>query len=233
MVCCSRDRAHRNTWLDLRDAAPFIGIGVKPEVVQCCARGRFRDVPNEFGLIGHRLNWTARGLRLLIAALGAPIGSAYRNAALKLAWAIAHRARAFRRELDRRPNDLRGDNLGTLSRGLAMLGRTGLSSHGRPPLLSRALGIDDPAHLRRLRGIYDEINDALSAVAGKRRKAALREAHDWARAAPAKVGHRATKVVEVVTKKSASASKTHGGEYSNQAAADAGLTEWGGCLASW
>ncbi len=104
----------------------------------------------------------------------------------------------------------------------------GLMIRGTPPLLVKLTFEDDDQRASTFRELYDELNAALTALASQRRKQALRETRIWARTAAERVGHRVTKTQEATVIKSASADKGHRGELTNQAAADAGLIEWGG-----
>jgi hypothetical protein len=119
--------------IDVRDGAPYSGLGQAPVVVASGHRGRFRSVPDELGLRGQRLAWSAKALWNSIALMGSPVGSEFRTRALTLAWSMSHRARAYRRELDRQDPVEDASGRSSLRKALALVGSASLTVHGIPP----------------------------------------------------------------------------------------------------
>ncbi len=213
--------------VDFDDSATYGGIGQAPVVVGTASRGRFRDSADALGLLGQRLMWTSKGLWMVVAAMEAPIGSNYRSRTLQSAMAMSARSRAYQRDLLNGRLSTDGPGGQELLEALRLLGKAGLWVHGLPPLLLRMASNDYPPIHDNSRTVYDKIVAAHAELAGQRRKRQTREARKWARSAPERIGHRVTKDIEFVTSKSASASKTHQGETTNQRAADCGVAEWG------
>ncbi len=205
------------------------GLGQAAVTIQSRSRGRFRNVADELGLVGQRLSWTAKALWTIIAAMGSVIGSEHRNRFLGIAAAMAPRARAFRRELQSKPQgSLDKTHTDILITALHAVGRADLQVHGVIPLLTRLKYVDSQQHLIRFRELYNTVNTVLLDVASLRRKRAVQATRQWARTVSDKQAHRATKKPEVAILKSASADKHHRGEMSDQSAADQGIAEWGG-----
>ncbi len=71
-----------------------------------------------------------------------------------------------------------------------------------------------------------KIAGAISDLARGKRSKQIRVVRAWARTAPLKTAHAVTKSPDVVSRLSASASKSHLGEMTAQGAADHGLREW-------
>ncbi len=116
------------------DASPeYSGIGQAPVTVGTGRRGRYCASPDEAGLLGQRLMWTAKGIWMVLSCMDAPMHSDYRYRMLQSLWPMAARARAHLRELSRghiakdcnRRDDLRD--------GLKLLARVGLCSLRAPP----------------------------------------------------------------------------------------------------
>ncbi len=214
--------------LQAEDAAHYSGLGTAAIAVQTASRGRYRNVADEYGLIGQRLGWAAKGIWTALSATHAPLDSSFRQGALTLCWRFSLRARAPRREHDRRTrhDGLDAENA-LLRRGLVMLGNMGLQIRGAAPLLVRLVHCNCVQPMTAARGIYDEINTSMKSLGAQRRKRTLRQTRDWARSAPDRVGHRVTKQKEVSFLRSASSDKSHRGEHTDQAAADGGIAEWG------
>ncbi len=147
--------------IDICDGAPYSGMGQAPVMVQTGSRGRFRNVASEAGLFGQRLAWAARALWGIIALMGSPVGSDYRIKALALAWRMSPRARAFRRELDRRSETTDYTTHSILRRALVVVGQAGLTVHGIPPLLQRLAHTTYDDVLDKLRELYNTVNAAL------------------------------------------------------------------------
>ncbi len=210
------------------EAASYSGLGTMTVTVRTAARGRYRNVADELGLMGQRLGWAAKGIWTVLSAMQSPLDSRFRQRSLDLGWRFSRRARALRREHDTRHRSPEFEKEGDLlRRALVWLGNVSLQIRGGAPLLVRLVHQDCDRHAVDARQLYDDLNGLIKALAGQRRKRALRQTREWARAAPERVGHRVTKSRETTVRKSASADKGHRGEYTDQAAADAGLVEWG------
>ena len=50
------------------EESAVLGLGCKSKEVWCHPRGRFRDVPDELGILGHRLALAAKALRMVAVA---------------------------------------------------------------------------------------------------------------------------------------------------------------------
>ncbi len=209
------------------DVSPeYSGIGLAPVSVGASRHGRYRASPDEAGIIGQRLTWTAKGIWMLMSSMDAPVGSDYRYKMLQGLWPMAARARAYLREMSKGGIAKDGQRRDDLCNGLKLLARAGLHSHRTPPLLSRLAHQDDRRDYDKYSNAYGIIVKAHLEIAAQRRKRHIRDARIWARGAPDKVGHRVTKEPEFIATKSASADKRHCGETTDQRAADVGMIEW-------
>ncbi len=122
--------------LDIAEDIAYCGMGRAPVTVQPTNRGKYRNVAGEAGLTGHRLAWTAKAIWKVIARMGAPIDSDYRTNAIKLAWKMSPRARAYRRELNRMTDTAMDTTTRTiLSEALRTVGDMSLLVRDIPPLL--------------------------------------------------------------------------------------------------
>ncbi len=115
-----------------------------------------------------------------------------------------------------------------VERGLKFLGDIGRRVHRRPAVLKDALRQAGHRAVNEATELRDDIEAAMALVTQDRIKGELKEARRWAKLAPLKAVHRATKVKEEATRKSASALKSHLGECTPQEAADGGCEEWSG-----
>ncbi len=215
------------------EEAAYLGIAREPEFIEEVCRSRYRDVPSEVGLLGHRLAWTAKGLHLL--GLHTPViykagvfpfdrRASFGDSVSRIGW----RAAAFSRERLRTCSayDDR-DARAALRRGLIFLASFNRARHRMPPLYAQIrqghVGpVVDEANLLR-----DEVMKHLVDIAAWRRRQKDREVRLWAKSAGSAQLHRATKDKETVTPTSASADKGHLGELTEQAAANRGAGEWG------
>ncbi len=213
--------------------ADYLGLGAAPEFVDEQCRSRYRDVPSEVGLLGHRLAWAAKGLHLLSlhspTIFEAGVLPYDRRALLgDMVSRIGWRAAAFARErLHAAANFNDVDARAALRRGLLFLASYNRSRHGRLPLAVQIRQGDFARIVDEASGLRDEITKHLVEVAAWKRRQRDREVRLWATTAGSAQLHRATREREVATQKSASADKSHLGELTEQAAADRGAVEWG------
>ncbi len=97
-----------------------------------------------------------------------------------------------------------------------------------PPLLAQWANGNMDETLRKCDSVYAELQDVLLGITAARRRRQADAARRWAKAAALGELHRATKIVESIPRKSASASKAHAGERTDYQAALQGAEEWGG-----
>ncbi len=202
---------------------------------------RFRDVRSEEGLLGHRAAWTSQALHLLAWHGQELEEKGLDSDAADLIQRYAHRARALRKgwraeveklmqggsTFDDDANKMQRvqDLCDAVGKGLLFLTKLVSKWHRKQSglvLLTTGKGgslIQEAANLR------DDISRLAEKFARDRRNREIKEARRWARAAPPKLAHRATKRAESETRKSASASKHHHGERAPQEAADKGMQE--------
>ena len=232
----------------------FLGLGVRGQAVARRVGGRFRGSPDQLGLLGQRLAWAmraakavalsgpslsprpARGPRVLpsLEALTDPKHQYFHflgdrkgaNAARGLV-AIARRAGSFAAELKQLPcEEVLRPLLPSLHSALRKLAAVGRPQAGAPPLVSQwAVG----DHLQLIPGfnrIADDLAVALSQTTAAKRQRDIAAVKQWARHASLRSAHTATKPLAYVAAHSASPLKTHRGELTPQAAADAGRGEW-------
>ncbi len=214
--------------LDYHEAGAYRGLGRSATTVSSEGRGRYRSVASDLGLMCQRLAWTSKALWTVISAMSSPLGSPSRAKFLALASTMAPRARAFRRELAARANA--SDEWGQLpiiADALRVLGKAGLQVRGVPPLLVRLRHADYCDKQDVFQSHYNAVSVALRMACESRHRKTLRLTKLWARCATDRMAHRATKRPDVAPSKSASSSKSHRGELTDQAAADEGIREWG------
>ncbi len=220
------------------DAEPhYMGIGKPPEVVVEPTTKRFRDVPDELGIIGHRLEWACRACNL-IQSLGPMIIEAAGSSEVKVRDRAAahietlsrfgHRACSFAREEHVCPNDADGDALWPLiRRGMKMIGELVRSRHGRRPRLMRWRWGFDGEDFNGFDKMAMHLEDAMRRFAAHRTRRARARLRKWAEELPEHAGHKVTKAPDSTFALSASADKSHAGEQTPQRAADMGAQEWG------
>ncbi len=205
----------------------FMGIGMDVKVVQSPGPGRFREVADEMGLTGQRLDWAVKGIRALARALATDPGTDEQRKRLETCSRMSHRAAAHLREVRRsRPRDNEVEYYDITVKLLATLSRSTLWRHGRPPLLTRAtvsVTDDQRAQIDQLVSLGA---GAVERLALWRRREAVRARRSFAAAADLRTAHRATKRANFSANKSASADKRHLGEATEQEAANRGLAEW-------
>ncbi len=237
-------------FVDYPEEVSHAGLGVPPREVEGPATLRRRGAPDEAGLLGHRLAWAARTLHTAllwfdevaaenddtcntVPALARPRGETFASTDMVRPFrCLVHRARAFRnekwlRELLNKADGEDGDEAACLAEaleGLDMAVRgggsideviAGWANHG--------MGVD----LReRLSTLEARVTQAISSISYRRRKGKLHALKAWAKSATLRQGHQVTRTPEANTAHSASASKSHCGERTEQLAADKGLLEW-------
>ncbi len=113
-----------------------------------------------------------------------------------------------------------------VQRGLTFLSNLTRWHHGRPPGAARVYSGGGKDVLDTAIDLEKELARAAEDIATKRRRSRTRACRTWAKAATLAASHKATKLGEQVTAKTASANKKHRGETTSQKAADHGLHEW-------
>ena len=232
----------------------YMGLGSPGHLVSRRPCGRFAGSPDQLGLIGQRLAWSARSAKavallataLPVRAAGGPrilpsiealTCSSHKfflfpddGAAAGLARglvAVGRRAAAFAAELKRlNCDEVLRPFLPELAAALQTLASVARPYRGSPPLISSwSVGARRETIL-----MFEDV--AVSLAAELTRAAALKRQRDlsalkqWARTATLKQAHSATKPSSFVAAHSASPSKAHRGELTPQAAADAGREAW-------
>ncbi len=214
--------------------AQHLGLGRDTKLVKGAVSTRRLGVPDEVGLLGHRVAMAAKSLRIVI--LWAPWLAGRRGAnsdcdkprdAARTLGSIGHRAAALMKEKILREYDEEDTGtVGQLRRALSLLASIVRPRHRRRPLLTdwtRGSGLDIIEHFTTME---EEMNAEYANLVQRRRTKAARAVRQWAKAAPLKIGHAVTKGKEFVAAYTASPSKTGGGERTAQLAADKGLAEW-------
>ncbi len=209
------------------DHIGYMGMGLPVKVVEASGQGRYREVADELGLVGQRLDWAVKGVRIVVAAMRAPPDSEEQWKKRDACNRISHRAAALLGEARRaRPRDDEREYYEVVIKLMTTLDRIRLWRHGRAPLLTRMLAGVSSAQLDDMIGLAQLGADAIEKLATWRRRAAIRARRKFAAAADLRTAHRVTRAPNFVGRKTASANKGHLGEASNQDAADRGLTEW-------
>ncbi len=213
------------------DEVNYTGLGQASREVECPIGNRRQGTPDDAGVIGHRLNWAARGLHVtrlwVFDRRQGGNGPAARQRMLRIVESFGHRATAFLREkIIKIPDAEVSDTINVLRQALQLIASTIRRHHGRPPLLS----ITDDDDLETAHGKFRNMEHTLAEATGRfvesRRVQKLKAARSWARSASVKASHAATKTKDTATAHSASASKDHLGEMTSQRAADRGIEEW-------
>ncbi len=99
-----------------------------------------------------------------------------------------------------------------VEQGLKFLANLVKKVHRRPAELRAALRQAGHSAAKKAAELRDDLEAAVHLVAQDRTKHDQKEARRWAKMAPLRAAHKATKVKEGATRKSASALKTHLGE---------------------
>ncbi len=208
------------------DAEAYRGIGLPPRVAQHTAECRFRDVPDEVGLLGQRIAWTAKGVHIVIFLRDCPAGER-KDRLYDTLCSTSRRARAINQDMMRRPfSDNEKEWKDMVQSGLAFLSNLTRWHHGRIPGAARVYGGGGEDVVIAAAELEHSLAKAAEDIATRRRRTQTRACRTWAKAATLAASHRATKLGEHVTVKTASASKKHEGETTSQRAADHGLSEW-------
>ncbi len=223
------------------DEPHYAGIGRGVRTVQAAAGPRRRGAPDASGLLGHRLSWASRYLHIVImwwSPRGHDAGDEAdlrrRTAAQRLVLAASFRAEAFLREaVVQQPQKEDVADACVLWSALTALARVRLHVDGRGKL-AHIFGWPEEvpddllmSFLDHYKKVEHSLAVASATLAARRRRQCLRRMAAWAKSAPLKLAHAATKSVDYVSSYSASASKTHMGEATAQGAADLGIKEWG------
>ncbi len=213
------------------DEVNYTGLGQESREVECPIGNRRQGTPDDAGIIGHRLNWAARGLHVtrlwMFERRQRGSDSATRQRMLRIVESFGHRATAFLREkIIKMPDDEVSDAIDALRQALQLIASTVRRHHGRPPLLNVTDDDDLETAHDRFKRMEQTLAEATGHFVERRRAQKLKAARSWARAASIKASHAATKTKDTATAHSASASKDHLGEMTSQQAADRGIEEW-------
>ncbi len=224
------------------DAHRYRGMGQKPTTVKAAVRGRFRDSVDGLGILGHRLAWCARALQAVSdygSALGMADDGEASEAAKRRAAArrrledhvsrVGHRAIAFSREpmSDAGPEEPVRHAQTTLKKALRWLGNMVRSRHGQAPMLTRWGGKPCQGDVLTADGLRTEVDKAYLSMAARLKRKEVKRVAKWAKEASLREAHAATKPAAGALPCSASGSKGHKGESTEQKAADHGPREWG------
>ncbi len=213
--------------IPMEERVHYLGIGDEARVVGTSGKGRFREVADDMGLTGQRLDWAVRGARLLAAAAAAAPGSRDQQKRLEVCHRISCRAAAFLREARRRvPREAERDFHDTTLHLLAALARARLWRHGRPPLLTRLINGASVDQRHQLDQLVAMGASSFEQFAQWRRRLAVRARRKCAAEADLRTAHRALMGSEFVSRRTASADKAHMGEATDKRAADCGMIEW-------
>ncbi len=209
------------------DEVHHMGIGMEPRFVVSPAGQRFRDVPDVLGLTGHWMMWAARGFKIVESIGGLDIGTREHDQAVDEGRRMAMRASSLRAQLIRlRPREGEEEFINYGAACLQALARTKCWVRGRPPLLFRASSCTAHDEIAVIADLRHHLVRMIERLANKRNSKARKDIRMWAKSADDRTAHRATKTCDAVFTKTASATKSHAGETTCQAAADAGLAEW-------
>ena len=201
-----------------------MGIGRVSKEHRTTVRGRFRDVADELGVIGHRLAWTVKWLRTAQAyASSAGAAGVDRQQARTLLGA-SRKAAVFAAEKWHCADD--ADTVQALRDGIRWMATIGRARKESPPLIIRLVVGAAATEIKRAVELAERAEVELFALASRRQRRALQEARAWAASASKSAGHKATKTAVPVMAATASAWKTHFGETTLQRAADCGIVEW-------
>ncbi len=218
----------------------YSGIGSLPEVVAGSGQGRFRDVHDDGGTIGHRLAWAAKALhqvasaaeRVRRAAAAAMTESERQrnDRIIDIIRRLGHRAEAFLREVPKLNFDIDGahdaEAEAALRRSLRYLAAAIRPRRGERPLIWQWMNGDGLQAITEARGLHHETELVLEKRMRTARGRVLAAARRWARMASLGESHAATKDRDASIAYSASSDKGHRGEATPQLAADRGLREW-------
>ncbi len=213
------------------DEVAYMGMGLTPRLVSDGACGRFRNVPDELGLIGQRLTWVSRGLAVWLRVGNRISNGADADKLTDTLWRIGHRAIAFACEEKRRKHTEELEHFqSSLKEALTFMATWSRTVRGARPAIARWINGDTNTRqqLTAIAELHETtINDALSKLRDARLARKTKEVGEWCRAATLKCAHRITRPLELPCGYSASATKHHRGERTAQLAANAGIKEWG------
>ncbi len=210
------------------DGAAFMGIGEGvQEIIEPSTR-RFKDVPNRWGLVGHRLAWTSRGLHYLIRhgpALREDGHGEQSEILSRIAWRAGGLLRNWGKEHQRTTmgNNICDDGDGThrmvlhdakltVTSGLSLLYSLVRGCHRKRPGLHLLWNGCGEALLEKATGTRNELEQVIRRFAEVRNRNHVKEVRRWAKSATLQSSHAATKVLQDQVRKTASAAKSHKGE---------------------
>ncbi len=218
----------------------YSGIGRVPKVVASAGQGRFRDVHDDGGVVGHRLAWAAKALHQVASAAAKVRRAAEGHMTeddrrhceryIDIIKRLGHRADAFRREVPKLNFNIDGqqdvESETALKRAFRYLAAALRPRRGEHPLLWQWLNGSGTRAIAEAHQLHAETETILERRMRTARSRALKAARRWARLASLGASHAATRPRDTALAFSASADKGHRGEASPQAAADKGLREW-------
>ncbi len=226
--------------VDTEVESQFIGLGMPLRETEAPERGRFKHVPNELGILGHRMDWVIRGLNLYLAVGRAVVDRARARAdgtedrqewpcrlqlRLRALRSVGYRAVAFRKEEQRADEDSAAF-WPLVREGLTYLSHVVRSQHGVEATARAWIAGRGEDRIEAASGCLQRLTSALTRLANKRRSKAIAKTKAWVKQQGDHVGHRCTKMKDDASIKSASADKSHLGEGNDQEAADAGARDW-------
>ncbi len=249
-ACADLELCSAFGYYDGPDEVHHIGLGVPAREVDAAIGGRRLGAPDESGLLGHRLTWSARALHTALLWFGpgrvasqpASVNGDHQTtrqrrdgvaaaAAPGLFRSMAARAGAFLREPILGVREVRGEDLGNevdaLRDALVMIANSIIETNGEASQLDLWIlrGMSE-SQAELVRAMEERASAAFTALSARRRRRHTRALRAWARAASTKTSHSATRVNDTPTTYSASPCKSHAGERTAQLAADKGLREW-------
>jgi hypothetical protein len=206
-----------------------LGVGEPYRIIRQEGRGRFRNAPGGLGLLGQRIGWMLKALHLAIihAPTLAASSSVQSRRKADVLCRIGHRCIAFIREGDKALGS-DGDFLNlrpSWTRALKLLASIVRTSHGDPPLLAQWANGRLLPSVDKLKASYDDLMHVHMNIMSSRRRAQVEAARRWAKLATLAELHKASKLREAPHRKTASASKAHGGERTDFQAARQGACE--------
>ena len=210
----------------VNDEASSLGLGRAATTYRAPVRGKFRDVADELGVLGHRLAWAAKWLRT-VQAYGVSAGT-HGLAPQQVLTLLGASAKAAGFAAEKWHNIDDDSTVRSLRNGMRWLAALGRPCKDRRPLIVRLEVGSAHAEIEQACKLASCVEAELFALANRRRKQAVRETTEWASAATKGIGHRVTKPIEPVRAATASATKGHLGETTPQKAADCGIAEWSG-----
>ena len=231
----------------------YMGLGEQHLEHWVRVDSRFHGAADETGIIGQRLAWSAKAIKLILThaptvvtwrvMVGGRVlppvqaifdaarvhGNAPREwrKAVALLHPVGRRAAALKAELKNlRVDDDTEPCKVLLARSLDLIASLCRPSRGSPPLLSKWASGRYTVDPSLFQNHLEQVIDMVVKLAMARRRKAMSRIRVWARSATLKTAHAVTKQCKFVAAYSASPDKSHPGELTAQAAADRGADAW-------